>query len=109
MAAFGGATTDGCFAATGQLEIDGLSSFVSYSYDPLTGNKNGRSISGFSLQAEEKMRTCNTSGGGCPYDDFIKFYNYYGVSDYGHKWVTAAFDGGTTGFTRGNANFGLYG
>jgi hypothetical protein len=88
---------EGCLAAAGSIKIDGTD--YAYTYTPATDNDNGRSISGFSLQAEAKM---------AKYQDFKWFKEYYGVGDYGHQWVTAAFDGGKTEFTNGNADFSVY-
>jgi hypothetical protein len=60
----------------------------------------------FSTGADETMLAgCP----GCPYKDFKYFYDYYGTHDYGHQWVEAAFDGKSTSFTNGNADFSLYG
>lgn len=46
---------------------------------------------------------------GCPYKDFKYFYDYYGTPDYAHQWIEAAFDGESTNFRNGNADFGKYG
>ena len=47
---------------------------------------------------------------GCPYKDFKYFHDYYGMADYAHEWVEAAFEGRATQFPgRGRADFGLYG
>ncbi|KAL3938377.1 MAG: hypothetical protein SGBAC_006696 [Bacillariaceae sp.] len=96
--------TDGCFAAQGDLDISGTQ--YAYIYNPASDNKNGRTIAGFSTQAGSKMRQDCL---GCPYIDFSYFYNYYGADDYGHQWVTAAFDGTATSFKNGNADFSKYG
>lgn len=63
--------TQGCFAPTGTLSINGEGS-VSYSYNPLTDNINGRTIQGFSTEAEEKMYRCPN----CPYNTYKKYYDY---------------------------------
>lgn len=63
----------GCFVNKGDLTIDGNE--YSYTYIPASDNNNGRTISGFSTGAAEKMRVgCK----GCPYQDFTYFYDYYG-------------------------------
>jgi len=87
----------GCLAASGNITIDDTT--YDYTYTPATDNDNGRTIAGFSLQAEEKMSK---------YQDFKYFKEYYGVGDYGHHWVTKAFEGGKTEFTNGNADFSTY-
>jgi len=58
-------------------------------------HKNGRTLAGFSTGAKKKMREGCV---GCPYEDFMKFYNYYGMDKYADHWVTAAFDKGVTAF-----------
>jgi len=45
---------------------------------------------------------------GCPYKDFMYFYDYYGTDEYAHQFVEAAFEGTKTQFTNGNADFSLY-
>lgn len=96
--------TDGCFAASGTLNIDGEGTFT-YTYDPLIDNNNGRTLQGFSTEARAKMHDCPN----CPYATYEKFYQYYGAFDYADQWVMAAFDGQSTKFANGNADFGLYG
>jgi hypothetical protein len=78
---------------------------LEYQYDPLRDNGNDRTLQGFSLQAEEKMWECKN----CPYSTYQKFYEYYGEFDYANKWVLAAFDGSTTNFDNGNADFSVFG
>ena len=96
-------TMDGCLMSSGTINIGGTD--YPYSYDPATDNNNGRTIMGFSTDAGQKMRlSCD----GCPYDDHQYAYNYYGVDDYGHQWVTAALNGERTTFDRGNADFRTY-
>jgi hypothetical protein len=96
--------TKGCFAASGFLEIGG--SQYAYSYDPNKDNDNARTIAGFSTTAGDRMRL---SCPGCPYTDFLYFYNYYGFDDYADQWVNAAFNGESTNFRNGNADFSKYG
>lgn len=95
---------DGCFKASGTIEIDGVD--YAYSYNVETDNNNGRTIAGFSTSAESKqLKDC----AGCPYKEYKKYYDYYGEADYAHNWVSAAFDGSKTSMTRGNADFNTYG
>jgi len=94
----------GCFKSTGDFEIGGQT--YTYTYDPDMDNKADRTIAGFSTGAESKMLSgCP----GCPYKDFKMFNDYYGTPSYGHKWVEAAFEGTSTSFKNGNANFATYG
>ena len=95
----------GCLAASGLLNVDGIDGDLSYSYDPTTKNVNKRTIQGFSTSAEEKMYRCDN----CPYNTYRKFREYYGFFDYADKWINAAFDGTSTAFSNGNGNFASYG
>merc|ERR1711865_1271177 len=79
---------------------------LTYSYDPLTTNVNGRTLKGLSTGAEAKMYSC---GLGCPMAEFMKFYDYYGRFDYANHWIESAFQGSQTDFTNGNVNMGIYG
>ena len=45
---------------------------------------------------------------GCPYKTYEKYFDYYGKEDYANQWVLAAFNKGSTNFSKGNANFGSY-
>lgn len=96
--------TDGCFAQTGTLNIDGFGSELAYSYAPEENNDNERTIQKFSLQAEDKMYRCDN----CPYLTFTKFYEYYGRFDYADHWVSSAFAGEATNFANGDADFGTF-
>merc|ERR1719482_2458467 len=42
---------------------------------------------------------------GCPYEDYMKFYNYHGSITYADDWVTAALTAGNAGFEDGNIDF----
>lgn len=95
---------EGCFVVDGSVTIDG----TVYPYSGYTiegSNFNGRHIAGFSTSAQSKMlEGCP----GCPYDEFSKYYSYYGEADYAHSWVSAALSGGKTNFKNGNADFDTY-
>jgi len=94
--------TAGCFAATGNLSIDGTS--VAYTYNIASNNVSKRSMAGFSTSAQKKMYECDN----CPYKLYQKFYNYYGAYDYANQLVLAAFGGDKTQFSNFNNDFGLY-
>ena len=92
-------------AAAGDIVI-GTTTFAYTGYTALEDTSNGRTIQGFSTSADTKMRGDNDSD---PYfADFQKFYDYYGSYDYADKWITNAFNGGTTTFRNGNADFSKY-
>jgi hypothetical protein len=86
------------------LTIDGFSDPVTYNYNIHTDNNNGRTLAGFSTEAQAKMYECPN----CPYPDYEKFRKYYDVFDYANQWVLAAFAGGKTSFANGNADFSGY-
>jgi len=94
---------DGCFANNGTLVI-GQKTY-GYTYDQNDDNNAGRTIQGFSTSAKDKMYECTN----CPYDEYEKYYNYYGKHDYADVWVTSAFEGDSTEFKNGNADFSQYG
>lgn len=96
--------TDGCFAESGTVNIDGVGD-VAYSYDVNEDNINKRSIQGFSTAAQEKMYECDN----CPYKTYEKFYDYYGEYDYANQMILAAFTSSETNFDNFNNDFGLYG
>jgi len=95
------ALTTGCFT-TGTITI-ATSPQITATVTAVS-NAATRTLRGFSANAGARMLSCSI---GCPYKDFLHFYNYYGDSDYGLKWVEAAINGVATGFTsgRGNADF----
>ena len=47
--------------------------------------------------------------GNCPYNEFQKYSNYYDVSDYGDRLISAAFSGESTLMLNGNMDFALFG
>lgn len=95
----------GCLTAFGTVKLDGINSKpLAYSYDPLKDNKNGRTLAGFSTGAEEKMAKCEA----CPYVDYAKYLSYYGEYDYGHQFISAAFEQRETTMNNGNVDFSAY-
>jgi hypothetical protein len=95
------ANLNGCFKeGNGTLKIEGVGKF-NYTYDIRRDNKAGRTLAILSKTAEQDMLKC----AGCPDATFEKFYEYYGQPDYGHQWVTAAFDGTATSLKNGNVDF----
>jgi len=70
-------------------------------------NKAGRTLQGFSTKAKLLMYTKPAEGGcgkrdtdGCPYEEYTKYYDFYGDGAYADKLVLAAIDGGYTSFTK---------
>ena len=90
-------TTTGCFAV----------SDITVGYHILTPtaitNLAGRTLQGFATTSttSSKMYTTSSSCPGCPYADFVKFYDYYGDLDYADKWALAALDATSLTYTSG--------
>jgi len=95
-----GRKTSGCLKSDGNVSIEDKN--YAYTYDPLKDNKNGRTLQGFSTAVEEKMLDCQP---GCPMADPEMFAKYYGQPDYGDRWIKAAFTGGKTDYSNGDADF----
>jgi hypothetical protein len=98
---------EGCLKDVGVLDIEQGGASLSYTYNHLEGNWNGRSIQEFSVNAKDWMHDCSS----CPYKTFEKFYNYYGVFDYADAIISAAFgvENNETQFSLGNLDFSLLG
>ena len=96
----------GCLVDTGSVFVAdaGSQREITYVYDYLVDNNNGRTIAGFSTASKKKMYDCDN----CPYVTYQKFYDYYGQFDYGNQWIAAAFDKDETDFTQGNGDFSSY-
>jgi len=97
--------TSGCLARYSNLQImlEQPRNF-SYVYDPYIDNDNGYTLKSLSINTARLMNDCKR----CPYDDYLKFRKYYGSLSYADDWIEAAFEGRTTNFANGNANFHLY-
>merc|ERR1711904_594841 len=67
--------TEGCYAPTGTLDVGGTE--IAYSYDPLTANKNTRTLKGLSTELQASMKSTPT---------LQAFVDYYGMYDYGDGW-----------------------
>jgi len=80
-----------CFAESGTL-TDGTNL---YPYTSVV-NSAGRTLQGFSTAVESKMSTEEQAN---------IFHDYYGAWDYADRLVQAAFSGGSTDLTNGNADF----
>jgi hypothetical protein len=89
-------------ADSGDLVVAGFSQKLVYSYNLFTDNVNDQTLQRFSTKARDEMYLCEN----CPYKDFEKFYNYYGVWDYADQFIMAAKAGTRTSeFERGAVNF----
>ena len=75
---------------------------MNYTYDVISDNTNERNLRKFSLDARRKMFDCST---GCPYDDFVAFYDYYGSFTYADDFIAAVHDMKETTFSNGNSDF----
>jgi len=97
---------DGCLASVGAIRIDDnrLPEMLTYTYDETKGNTNARTIQKLSKEAQARMYDCEN----CPYSMFDKFHEYYGMSEYGDEWITAAFEQRPTAFPRSENNNRLF-
>eukprot|EP00980_Cylindrotheca_fusiformis_P003788 scaffold834_cov123-Cylindrotheca_fusiformis.AAC.35 len=93
---------DGCFASVGSVSINNQDYL--YEYNLLEGNVNYRSVSDFSTTARSRMWECSH----CPFEDFERFFKYYGEFNYADRIITHAFRGEKTTLKNGNMDFGYY-
>lgn len=86
----------GCLTANnGTLNTKDQS--VSYTYNPSSNTESARTLQGFSTTAVTRMRPDQDK---LPYfEEFQKFLDYYGDTDYADKYIQAAFAGESTSFT----------
>jgi len=98
-----GVETSGCLQDTGSITIGDKE--LSYTYNSLLNNDNGRTLQSISTDVQSKMIDCTS---GCPFQDAQWFKDYYGTASYGNEWITAAFEKRATSFTNGNADFSVW-
>lgn len=81
---------------------------LKYKYDVREDNNNIRTLQRMSTEAAKEFLDCQDKSD-CYHDDYAKFVQYYGDTDYGDKWVMAAATGVATDFSsgRGNADFAI--
>ena len=104
----------GCFTPGETIDVSGLGSLALINIT----NGNDRTLRGFSENAREEMLergepTCSScywqqiTCRGCPYKDYLMYYEYYQNVSYADQWVRAALDGAPTGFnsSEGDADF----
>jgi len=96
---------DGCVVFSGTM-FDGFNSYNYTQANDYSDNNNGRTLQGFSTAVESKMINC---GVGCPEQNALEGFTYYGTPDWADQWIQAANAGGQTKFTNGNADFRQYG
>ena len=87
--------------ATGTLNIDNVATPVSYSYDIDTDNDNGRTLQGFSTDANMRMRPGDDTSAQY-FADFQKFVDYYGSYNYGDTIINAALQGTDANLANGD-------
>jgi len=97
---------NGCFSETGNITLgySKIQTKVNYSYNIREDTKSDRTLQRFSTDSESQMWSCKN----CPYDDYQKFVNYYGESDYANQWIIAAFKSAKTNLLIGNIDFSIY-
>lgn len=92
---------DGCLANEGTLVIG--NTVVQYSYNQTGDNRSVRTLRGFSITANKRMRPDEDK---LPYfDEFEKFQAYYGNYDYADRFIMAAFEKRSTDFPNSITDF----
>jgi len=103
--------TPGFAGPDGGLVLQGYGA-IDYTYDPHTDNRFSASLRGYSVEEGERMLYCELHGtthghdhdndhDRCKedYPEYQRFYDYYGILDYGHYWIHAAMDRSSTVYT----------
>jgi len=91
--------TDECFAGPeGGLVLQGYGA-VDYTYDPDTDNRFTASLKGYSEEEGLRMYYCEHHQGCGSYQEYQRFYDYYGILDYGNHWIEAAFASTSTEYS----------
>jgi len=94
---------DGCLQSEGNVTIGNDETFH-YTYNISESNHNDRTLIDLSKRAESRMWSCSH----CPFEDFEKYYNYYGKFDYADRIIQYAFRGQEMELDHGNMDFGYY-
>ena len=88
--------TTGCLNVAADVTIaEGATSLVMAAADMVSTEKNGRTLYGFgkSSTMTSKLYVNSNSCPGCPYRDYVKFYNFYGAHGHSDDIVQGALDG----------------
>ena len=86
----------------GNITIDDQS--FHYTYNVSESNHNDHTLIELSTHAKSRMWSCSH----CPYDDYQKYYNYYGEFDYADRILQTAFRGEEMELDNGNMDLGYY-
>jgi hypothetical protein len=79
-----------------------MTGVVPYSYNLQHQNRNDRVLAWLSTHAQQKMKPC----GNCDlFDDYFRYYTWYGKHDYAHRWVMAALTGAREVFDTSAVDF----
>ena len=89
-----------CMPASGASFTIGT---TSYSPSAVSNAVAGRTLQGFSTPGSNKMRSCS---GSCPYWLFVEYADFYGVDDYGDKFVLGALGTPANGYAPGTVAWG---
>jgi len=84
-----------CFAGPeGGIILQGYGA-IDYTYNPRTSNKFQYSLKGYSESEGMRMVYCElhrNSKHCSSYEEYHRFFDYYGLLDYGNEWITSAFN-----------------
>jgi len=90
---------DDCFAKNGAIVLQGYGG-VDYTYDPSTDNYYSSSLKWYAEEEGLRMYYCETHGNCASYQQYERYFKFYGVLDYGNEWIESAFLNQKTHFPR---------
>ncbi|KAL3938262.1 MAG: hypothetical protein SGBAC_006785 [Bacillariaceae sp.] len=93
---------EGCLQSEGNITID--DQIFHYMYNVSQSNHNDHTLIDLSTHAKSRMWSCSH----CPFDDYQKYYNYYGEFDYADRILQTAFRGEEMKLDNGNMDLGYY-
>lgn len=94
--------TTGCLVPNGTVRVDQVANEVTYEYAAdFSDNNNGRTLQGFSTDANARMRPGDNLSEDY-FADFQKFVNYYGSATYADTIINSGFDATNTNLSNGN-------
>lgn len=95
----GQGNTDDCFAEEGGIVLQGYGG-LDYTYDPSTDNYFSSSLKWFTQEEGMRMYYCEHHGNCASYQEYERYFKFYGLLDYGNEWIESAFSNKKTNFPR---------
>ncbi len=88
-----------CFAKKGGIVLQGYGG-LDYTYDPSTDNYFSSSLKWYTREEGNRMYYCEHHGTCGSYQEYDRYFKFYGVIDYGNEWLESAFSNKKTNFPR---------